>query len=222
MRFKQAIAVFLMLAVVTCSAQTRREEEPLCDRQGPSRVEIQDGDATIMGFAIGRTSLEDVEAMLGKAQVERVSHEEESDVVICYLSPTDGTVLAFYSGAMGGWNYVTRFALWSREGAFPNASRCAKSSKISRHLFTVSGLGLGLTAAELKRIAGTPNKVADSSMKYDYICRQKMTDDEIKGFKTANNWDVTSDPYFDRMSWIDVHFKNEMASRIEIGRIESY
>ena len=58
-------------------------------------------------------------------------------------------------------------------------------------------------------------------MKYDYVCRQKITEDEIMGFKTANNWDVTSDPYFNRMFRINVHFKNAIASRLEIGRIES-
>jgi hypothetical protein len=59
-------------------------------------------------------------------------------------------------------------------------------------------------------------------MEYDYICRQKMTDNDIKRFKTANDWDVTRYPYFDRISWIDVHFNKGIASRIEIGRIESY
>jgi len=49
-----------------------------------------------------------------------------------------------------------------------------------------------------------------------------MTEEEIKGFKTVNHWDVTSDPYFDRMSWIEVRLRKLDASRIEIGQIESY
>ncbi len=44
---------------------------------------------------------------------------------------------------------ITWFALWSREAAFQNVSRCAKSAEISRHLVTLTGLELGLTAAEL-------------------------------------------------------------------------
>lgn len=222
MPLKQAIVVFLMLEIVTCLAQTRREKEPVCDRQRSKRVDIADGDATILGYTIGRASLDDVQAKLGKTETYRVSREEGSDVAICYVSPADGTVFAVYSGAMGGWKDITWFALWSLEAAFPNTSRCAKSVEISRHLVTLTGLRLGLTAAELKRIAGTPSKVTSSSAKYDYVCRRKMSEDDIKGFKTANNWDVTSDPYFDRMSWIDVHFKNAIATRIEIGRIESY
>ena len=49
-----------------------------------------------------------------------------------------------------------------------------------------------------------------------------MTEDEVQRFKTANNWNVTKDPYFDRMSWIEVHYRNSTASRVEIGEIESY
>jgi hypothetical protein len=85
-----------------------------------------------------------------------------------------------------------------------------------------SGLRLGLTKKELAEIAGGPTKVESASAKYEYICRRKMTGQEIKGFKDRNNWDVTSDPYFDRMSWIEVQYVNSAASRLEIGRIESY
>ncbi len=49
-----------------------------------------------------------------------------------------------------------------------------------------------------------------------------MTPGEIKGFKDTNNWDVRRDPYFDRMSWIELHYVKSASSRIEVGRIESY
>jgi hypothetical protein len=215
------MAAFLILGMMTCAAQTRRDEEPLCDQQG-ARVEITDDDGAILGFAIGHASLKDVQAKLGSARIERVSREEESDVAICYVSPADGTVLVFYSGAMGGWKDITWFALWSGKAAFADASRCTPSAQVSQNLTTASGLRLGLTQGQLNRIAGTPTKVSGSSAKYDYLCRRKMSQEEITRFKTANNWDVTTDPYFDRTSWIDVYFKDAAASRIEIGEIESY
>ena len=185
-------------------------------------MEITDKDATILGLRIGRASLKDVQARLGTASIGRVSREEESDVSVCYVSPTDGTVLVFYSGAMGGWENVTWFALWSREAAFPHAAQCAHSKLVSRDLAAQSGLRLGLTKQELETIAGKPTKIGHTSAKYEYLCRRTMTEEEIKGFKTVNHWDVTSDPYFDRMSWIEVRYANSTASRIEIGQIESY
>lgn len=216
------MATYLILGLITCAAQTHHEEEPLCDQQQVKRVEIADADATILGFAIGHACLNDVAASLGSARLERVSREEESDVAICYVSPADGTVLVFYSGAMGGWNEITWFALWSGKIAFANASRCTPSTRVSQNLSTVSGLRLGLMQGQLNRIAGTPTKASVSLAKYDYLCRQKMSQEEITGFKTANNWDVTTDPYLDRTSWIDVYLKDTKASRIEIGKIESY
>ncbi len=224
MRYTNRIFVLLLASIgtVALSAQTSREREAYCDPQSARKVEIDNADATILSFSIGEASLKDVQAKLGTAKITRVTQEEESDISVCYISPTDGTVLVFYSGSMGGWKDITWFALWSKTAAFPNASQCTPSARVSHDLSTASGLRLGLTQEQLERIAGKPTAQKSSSMKYDYVCRQKMTEQEIKRFKTANNWDVTNDPYFDRMSWIEVHFRTGKASRIQVGRTESY
>ena len=218
----RAILFLLLVVTVVSPAQTRREDEPYCDEKSAKKVGITNADATILGLAIGRASLKDVQAKLGSANVTRVLREEESDVSICYVSPADGTVLVFYSGVMGGGKDITWFALWSREAAFPHTSQCTPSKLVSRSLGTQSGLRLGLTKADLERIVGKPTERGPESVKYNYLCRKKMTEDEIKGFKTANNWDVRSDPYSDRMSWIEVWYGDSTTSRIEIGEIESY
>jgi hypothetical protein len=217
-----AIVVLLLLVVTIVSAQTRRQAEPICSENGPKRVQLKDTDLSILGVAIGKSSLTDVQSKLGKAGLIRVSKEEESDVSICYVSPTDGTVLAFYSGAMGGWKDLTWFALWSREAAFPQAAECTTSKLVSRSLSTASGLKLDISRTEMETLAGKPTKSGIAAMKYDYLCRRKITDEEIKRFKANNNWDVTNDPYFDRMSWIEAHFKESKVVRIDIGEIESY
>jgi len=220
-RLSRLSALFLLICVAS-SAQTRRDHEPYCGAKSAKRVELTTADTTILGLTMGRASLKDVQAKLGNATVTRVSREEESDVAACYVSPGDGTVLVFYSGSMGGWKDITWFALWSREAAFPQASQCTPSELVSGNLSTKSGLRLGLSLPELKRIEGSPTKHGRELIKYEYICRSKMTATEIAGFKTANGWDVTKDPYFDRMSWIDVYFAKAAASRIEAGEIESY
>ena len=216
-----ALMVLLLLVVTIVSAQTRRQAEPICTENGPKRVQVNDTDLSILGLAIGKSSLSDVQAKLGHASLVRVSKEEESDVSICYVSPTDGTVLAFYSGAMGGWKDLTWFALWSREAAFPHA-QCSASKLVSRSLSTASGLKLDISTAEMEKRAGKPTTSGTTSVKYDYLCRRKMTDEEIKRFETNNDSDATEDPYFDRMSWIEAHFKESKVARIEVGKIESY
>src|SRR5947209_3193156 len=107
MRSKCVMTAFLILGMITCSAQARRGQKPLCDQQRTKKVEITDADATILGFGIGHASLKDVKAKLGSAKTERVSREEGSDISMCYVSPVDGTLLAFFSGVMGGWKDIT-------------------------------------------------------------------------------------------------------------------
>lgn len=216
------VVLLLFGALAISSAQTLHDNEPECDVKSPRKVEIASGDTTILGFTIGHSSLKDIQLKLGRASVIRASKEEESDVSICYISPTDGTVLAFYSGPMGGWTDMTWFALWSREAEFAGRSRCAHSELVSHNLATASGIHLGLTKAELEKIEGTPTRATSTRYIYDYLCRRKMTEEEIEGFKTANNWDVNKDPYFDRGSWLHAWYAGTRISRIEVGEIESY
>jgi len=216
------ITVLATAAIIPSAAQQRREKEPLCEQNGAERVQISDADATILDFTLGNTSLKDVQQRMGSAKVERVTKAEESDIAICYVSPKDGTVLIFYSGAMGGWEDLTWFALWSRKAAYPRVASCTPSESVFHNLTTRSGLRLGLSQREANQISGTPTKISRSTMKYDYICRQRMTEEQIKKFKAVNNWDASDDPYFDRVSWADIHVGREGAFRIEVGRYESY
>jgi hypothetical protein len=221
MRFVSKTLLFLLLTAVGAPSQTGLEDEPYCDEPSGKKVSITDADATILGLTIGRASLNDVQTKLGNGKLARVSRDEESDVSVCYVSPIDSTVLVFYSGAMGGWKDITWFALWTREAGFPHASQCTSSKLVSRNLSTQSGVRLELTNAALEQIVGKPTEHAPESVKYNYLCRRKMTEDEIKRFKDANNWEARY-PYFDRTSWIEAHYLNSTVARIEIGRFDSY
>lgn len=216
-----SVALLLTAVFARCPAQPRRVQELYCNAKG-NKVEIASADTTIIGLTIGHSSLNDVQMKLGRASVIRVSREEESDVSICYASPKDDTVLAFYSGPMGGWADVTWFALWSRDAEFAGRSRCTLSDLVSRNLATASGIHLGLTKSELENFEGTPTRATSTRDIYDYLCRRKMTEEEIKSFKTADNWDARKDPFFDRSSWLHVWYASARASRIEVGKIESY
>jgi hypothetical protein len=220
--YKRSFFFFLSFLALTSAAQSRRENEPYCDARSAKKATITSADARVLGFAIGGSTLGDVQKKLGPTRAIAVSREEESDVSICYFSPLDGTVLIFYTGVMGGGEDITWFAIWSREAAFPHRSECSPSKLVSRTLSTASGLRLDLTRTEWARIAGIPNQTKSAFDQFDFLCRRKMTEEEIRGFKTANGWDVSNDPYFDRMSWIKAWYKNSRASRIEIGEVESY
>jgi hypothetical protein len=218
----KAISFLVLVATGLCSAQMRQEVEPYCNQHSTTRTEITDADSTILGVSINHASLKDVQAKLGSANVIRISDAEESDIAVCYVSPDDGTVLAFYSGALGGWEDITYFVLLSPRAGFAHGSQCTPSNQVSRNLSTESGLRLGVTEEQAKVVAGNPTSSGRTFLKYDYICRQKMTEEEVRKLKTENNWDATSDPYFDRVSRIRIRFTNSTASRVEVGKEESY
>jgi hypothetical protein len=215
--------VSLLMMVVWLSAspaQIPSESEPECNKQGVGKLQLTREDTTILGLTIGSASLKDVEAELGPANV--LPRIESSPDTICYVSPTDGTVLIFGAGAMGGFVDVTDFAIWSHEAKFPNASACLPSKLVSRSLSTPSGIKLGLSVEQLSAIVGTVPTTKHAEVHYELSCREKMTAEDIKRFKTAKNWDVPENPFFDVSSFVKAQFTSSKASRIYVAKLESY
>lgn len=222
-RNKRTRIYLLFLFALACPAQTWQEAEPVCSAKSADKVEIAPADTKFLGFTIGHSTLKDVQARLGPANVVTVSPGgADSDQSVCYFSPSDGTVVIFYTGPMGGWRDITWFAIWSQKAAFPKRAECSPSKVVSRTLSIASGVRLGLSRAEFERLAGVPTQRKPAIDEYSYLCRRRMTAEEIRGFKTANGWNVTSDPYFDRTSWIKAWFRDSGTSRIDIGEVESY
>ncbi len=220
-----AKALLLTLFIMTSStppSQTLTEQGPECSEERVGKVQLTKEDITILGLTIGSASLKDVEARFGTTASLPTHGSVSASNTICFVSPTDGTVLTFGASGLGGFVDVTEFAIWSREAHFPNVSKCRPSKLISRSVSTLSGIRLGLSVNQLTSIVGTQPTTNHAVTSYDMACRQKMTADQIKGFKTANNWDVTKSPYFDVSSSVDARFSGSGAFRIHIAKTESY
>ena len=218
-------ALLLLLLVMTSSislAQATSDDEPECGKQGLGKLQLTKEDTTILGLTIGTASLKDAEAKLGPSKILPRHGDASASNTICYVSPSDGTVLTFGASGMGGFVDVTEFAIWSREAKFPSVSRCSPSKLVSRSLSTPSGIRLGLTVKQLSTIVGAQPVMRHAVVHYQLSCLQRMTPGVIRGFKTANNWDVSERPYFDVGSFVDTHFSSSGVSGIEISKIESY
>lgn len=222
MRAFLKIPLLLIVLLGTPPAQTRTNGEQVCGTLGLGKLQLTKADTTILGLTIGSASLENVRARLGRARILPSPGSGPLTPTICYVSPSDGTVLTFGTGAMGGFADVTDFGIWSREAKFPNVSACRTSKWVSRSISTASGIRLGLSVEALSNIIGAQPGAEHGSVHYEMNCRRKMTLTEIKGFKTVNNWDVSSDPYFDLDSSVDARVSNSVVIRIEITKIESY
>jgi hypothetical protein len=215
------LTVFIVVFSMSRS-QTLADNEPVCTKQGVCKLQLTKEDTTILGLAIGSASLKDVEDKLEQARGLRGNGDVSASNTICYVSPEDGTVLTFGAGPMGGFVNVTEFGIWAREAKFPNVSSCSPSKLVSRGDSTPSGIKLGLSPEQLSDIVGIHAKTKGRVAQYEFLCLRKMTADEVKGSKTANNWDVTDRPYFDLSSVLTAHFTSSGASRIDIAKFESY
>jgi hypothetical protein len=167
-RFK-VLPVIAFFLFSTSSAQVPSADEPECNKQGIGKLQLSKEDVTILDLTIGSASLKDVKAKLGETG-SLPTHGRST--TICYVSPTDGTVLTFGTSAMGGFVDVTEFEIWSREAKFPSVSACRPQKLVSRSLSTASGIRLGQTAKQLSAIVGTLPKSRNAVMHYQLFCRQ--------------------------------------------------
>jgi hypothetical protein len=169
MRFLVAAVAVSVLAVSAniWPSQTTAQETPECRQNGPAKVRLTEDDTTILGLTVGG-SMKDVQAKLGQAKPFGRNS-------ICFVSPSDGTVLTFSTGWPGGFENVTGFELWSHEAKFPNVAKCTRSTLVSRDLSTKSGIRLGLTAEQLARLvgvklAGAPSIDQTQLSQYEMSC----------------------------------------------------
>jgi hypothetical protein len=123
----QAALLSVLVASIAAFSQTRREDELPCDEKSAAKTEIARADATILGLTIGRSSLSDVQKRLGRSKIARVSRDEESDDFVCHVSPTDGTVLVFYTGGL--WEAVQTLR-GSRFGRVKLVSRSLRNAHL--------------------------------------------------------------------------------------------
>ena len=217
---KALLLALLIVNFAASSIPTRSDDEPECTKRGLGKLQLAKEDITILGLTIGSTSMTDVQAKLGQAQFLPVHGVASASHTICYVSPTDGTVLTLGTdGPGGGYVDLSEFAIWSREAKFPNVSACSQSKLVSRDLSTPSGIRLGLSLQQLNKIVGKRTTTQRAVAHYELLCRQKMTSDEMKRFPAS---EVAERPYFDVFSSVDAYLEGAGASRISIVKSETY
>lgn len=216
------VRTLFVITLFACSVGAQAlSDEPECSALGQGKLQLAAEDTTILGISIG-TPLSVVEAKLGPAKPLPTHGSASASNTICYSSSDDGTILTFGAGPMGGFTNVTEFALWSREGKFPNAQRCTPSKLISSVLATTSGIRLGLSETDLTSAIGKKPMSQQTAASYEFLCSVKMTTSEMNRMKATFGQSVSEDPYFDDYSYVKVRFAAGRASRIEVYKGDSY
>lgn len=75
----------------------------------PRTGTLSGGHTSLAGIRLNRTSLKQVQSLLGAAEVFRVSDSDGANKALCYISSKaqDSTAIILESGAMGAWEIVT-------------------------------------------------------------------------------------------------------------------
>lgn len=137
-------------------------------------------DLTVLGQTIGKSTHAQVEDALGKMELFKTGGEG-SDAALCYRSIRgDDTVVVFYFGALGGWDYLTKISI-SRSRTLPwPVTRCVVNRSVQRSLVFLRGLKLGSSAAEVGQVLGPATRTSKNRLYY-YVSRDCESQEELGG-----------------------------------------
>lgn len=110
------------------------------------------GHITIMGLKLGVHTIEDARKKLGEAKAIEPGHH--FDPYVCYRSAieNDNTVLTLSFNDHGSMHYLTRIQIIAASEKFKARDSCSKSSLVSKNLSMQSGIRLGATPTQAKKI----------------------------------------------------------------------
>src|SRR5579872_146075 len=101
------------------------------------------GHLEILGFTLGRSTLAEVEAKLGKSAARKCSHEEEASKEVCYLAGKGQTRVVFEAGFSGGWMELDGYKLIAASLQPPCYRQCPRVAQVTSDVQTQGGLKLG-------------------------------------------------------------------------------
>jgi hypothetical protein len=117
---------------------------------------LTDESRTIQGLLVDASTVDAAQGVFGPASLREEGDASEHTEWRCWRAANgDGTVVYVDRGEVGGGLRVL-----GREMAFPERSKCAKSSNVHRGIATKSGLHLGLTRAQVEDLVGPSTKSA--------------------------------------------------------------
>jgi hypothetical protein len=166
------------------AAMAPAEEERFCN----PRVA---GEARFLGFAIGGSTLAEIQARLGPSEVRRCSQEEEAEGEVCYAM--NGATVVFLSGFSGGWSQLDGYRVIADGHAGQCYSRCPAASVRAKALQTAGGLRLGLDRASVLKLFGRPVREADGELTFRWLMRVPFSKGDMRKGGAADPapmWDV--------------------------------
>jgi hypothetical protein len=143
----------------------------------PNGIDFDGRNLEIAKLDLAGIGFDDIARELGRTA--RISRGDASTgrEQACYRSASDGApiYLIFEFG-----EDQSSFYLFSDGTPWKGQSFCAKSKRVSEELSTASGLRLGQTSEEFKRILGKPDSIAGDKVIYSREVKRKSTPERFK------------------------------------------
>jgi hypothetical protein len=173
LNFNFLFFLLLSLTLMSAVASETRVNVVLNDGTQISGVTViskkqSDNELNLVGIVVGKSNLSDARQKFSSGEIYHEGDAGDSVYVLCYQG-RDGTIAAFESsGEMGGPDHVITFAsVMGKDTSYRFKQHCLVSDSINREIKSFTGLHLGMTRVDLKRIKGTPSKESSKLILYN-------------------------------------------------------
>lgn len=174
---------------------------------------------SILGFELGKHTLEDVQAKLGRSVP--ISPREGEPFKICYFSNQQPEIFVVFE-AMRKDDGLLAYSVTLDLAKISDRDECVQSPLLSKSILTVGTLKLGMTRAQLKGAFGKASRTDGNKLYYIYQAKLKMSDAEMKSM--AEDWPdaVKKNPYWNYTSVMKIELKKNKIISMRVSKTETY
>ncbi|MGA2426206.1 MAG: hypothetical protein ABSG07_19550 [Terriglobales bacterium] len=199
---------------------------------GAGRREMVRGDLgidsrTILGVTLGRSNLAEVQATLGRARLWSDGDASTAEGKVCYVTQEpDAEVVIFASNLeMAGppENQVTDIRI-SKSSAYVQRAKCLPLPISAEKVHTKSGLGIGLSHRDIRRILATPQSATPKGWEYSWSIDVPLpASDKYYEYWRSREKECFDgkEPFFSIGSTITVEFEGDAVTALSLSRGES-
>lgn len=168
------------------------------------------------GFVLNKSTLNNIQKVLGPSQIIKEGDAGDYSATICYSLPNQH-ILEFKAGELSGADLdVLEFVV--REPKLNEKSQCTPlpKDKLELENTTLGGLSLGMSKEGVIKTVGEPTKSLKDELRFKFSRKEEMSQKQIK------EMNAESYPYWDIIITVVARFKNSRLMQLSIAKTETY
>jgi hypothetical protein len=157
----------LSLFVILSTGLKAEDKVIIFDKKQP------DSELTVLGFTIGKSTLDEVKAKFKSKEFHHESDTASGIKILCFK--TNGSTMAFESGEKGRTdNVITSISINSSQQSYRLDKICEKTSLIKSKL-AINNVSLGMSTDLIKKVKGLPSSSTPELIIYQYETKERAT-----------------------------------------------